>query len=174
MTPEPAVFLDRDGTLNVRPPAHEYVRTAAGFRWLPGAREGVARLAALGYVPVVVSNQRGIARGLVRPETLGEIEARIQADLAGHGCRVASFRYCPHEIDAGCPCRKPRPGLLLQAAAEMGLDLAASWMIGDDESDVEAGRAAGCRTLLLGPGGSAADLREAAEIVARSPGAIRR
>ncbi|MDP8908453.1 MAG: HAD-IIIA family hydrolase [Chloroflexota bacterium] len=148
----PAAFLDRDGTLNVRPAEHDYMRSADQFRWLPGAICGAARLASAGYALVVVSNQRGLARGLITYEVLWQIEARIQDALERHGCRAETFRYCPHDLDARCACRKPRPGLLLSAAADLDLDLAASWMIGDTESDIGAGRAAGCRTALVGTG----------------------
>jgi histidinol-phosphate phosphatase family protein len=159
----PAAFLDRDGTLNVRPPEHEYVSSADAFVWLPGAAEGCALLAEAGYTLVVVSNQRGIARGVIDLDVLRAIERRIQDGLHPHGCRVASFRYCPHDIADACACRKPRPGLLLDAADELSIDLASSWMIGDAESDVAAGRAAGCRTILVGKSDSVVepDLRTA-------------
>jgi D-glycero-D-manno-heptose 1,7-bisphosphate phosphatase len=147
----PAAFLDRDGTLNVRPAEQEYVTTPADFRLLPGALEGVATLARCGYTPVVVSNQRGIGRGLVDRGTLDETERLIQTGLEPLGARVAAFSYCPHLIEDDCDCRKPRPGLLLRAAEELDLDLAASWMIGDSPSDIEAGLAAGCRPAFVGP-----------------------
>lgn len=144
-----AAFLDRDGTLNARPPDHHYVCSASDFAWLPASAEGAARLAHAGFELVVVSNQRGVARGVVTDETLRAIEVRIQSELERHGCRVAAFRYCPHELDDGCECRKPQPGMLLALARELGLDLRRSWMIGDAESDVLAGRAAGCHTARI-------------------------
>ena len=144
-----AVFLDRDGVLNERPPKHEYLTSLQAFRWLPGAREAVGRLAAAGWVLAVVSNQRGISRGLVSQEAIEAIDGELRA--AG----VAAAYYCPHGLDDGCDCRKPRPGLLLRAAADLGIEPAASWMIGDDETDVAAGRSAGCRTILLAPAGTA-------------------
>jgi histidinol-phosphate phosphatase family protein len=145
-----AVFLDRDGTLNVKPAPHEYVRSVDEFSWLPGAVKALGRLARAGYVLTVVSNQRGIARGLVTWEALRAIEARIQHDLAAEDCSIAAFRYCPHELHANCPCRKPRPGMMHELAETLSLDLARSWAVGDCETDVEAGRAAGCRTALVG------------------------
>jgi D-glycero-D-manno-heptose 1,7-bisphosphate phosphatase len=148
----PAAFLDRDGTLNVSAPEHEYVTALEQFVWLPGAIEGAAALARAGYVLAVVSNQRGIARGLLTEATLSEIEAEIQAALAPHGARVEAFRYCPHELDAGCDCRKPKPGMLLELASTLKLDLARSWMIGDSRSDIQAGRAAGTHTALITAG----------------------
>ena len=109
----------------------------------------------------VVSNQRGIARGLLSERTLTEIEDEIQRGLAPHGVRIAAFRYCPHELDEDCDCRKPKPGLIRDLARELQIDLASSWMIGDSASDVEAGRAAGTRTALI-----AADSRGDADLAA--------
>jgi D-glycero-D-manno-heptose 1,7-bisphosphate phosphatase len=159
-----AAFLDRDGTLNVKAPEHDYVTSLAGFAWLPGAVEGAATLAEAGFLLAVVSNQRGVARGLVSPKTLVEIEDEIQAALAPHGAAIAAFRYCPHELDEGCDCRKPAPGMILELAADLDLDLASSWMIGDSASDVAAGRAAGCHTALLAPAATSTD----ADLVADS------
>jgi D-glycero-D-manno-heptose 1,7-bisphosphate phosphatase len=144
------VFLDRDGTMNVRPPEHKYVTAPREFVWLAGAREGIARLAHAGYAIAVVSNQRGFAGGFVTSTLLEEIEHRIQLDLSHYGCAVDAFRYCFHGADDGCACRKPKPGMILALAEELDLDLSRSWMIGDMDSDVLAGQAAGCRTVLLG------------------------
>jgi D-glycero-D-manno-heptose 1,7-bisphosphate phosphatase len=146
----PAVFLDRDGTLNVRPAEHCYLTSTDAFTWLPGAQRGAARLAKAGYVLAVASNQRGVARGLVEPSVLTAVEALIQSGLARHDCAITAFRYCPHEESAHCHCRKPKPGLLLDLARDLELDLSRSWMIGDSETDVLAGQAAGCRTVLIG------------------------
>jgi D-glycero-D-manno-heptose 1,7-bisphosphate phosphatase len=144
-----AAFVDRDGTINVRPRAHEYVTSEQEFRWLPGAAEGLARLARAGYLLAVVSNQRGVARGLIEPRVLTAIEERIQRGLEPYGCRIEAFRYCVHEQNEDCSCRKPKPGMILDLAKDLELDLPSSWMIGDADSDVLAGRAAGCRTVLL-------------------------
>ena len=167
-----AVFLDRDGTLNVKAREHEYITSEDDFVWLAGAREGIARLAAAGYVLAVVSNQRGVARGLVTVEVLSGIEARIQRDLAPLGCAIAAFSYCPHDHAARCDCRKPEPGLITRLAGELEVDLARSWMIGDSDSDMVAGRRAGCRTALVGnqpttapPDLVAASLAEASELL---------
>lgn len=146
----PAAFLDRDGTLNVRPAEHEYLASEGDFVWLSGAREAMARLHDSGYILAVVSNQRGVARDLVSMSAVREIERRIQRDLAGFGCSVEAFRYCFHDLGDACECRKPRPGMLLDLARDLDLDLSQSWMIGDMESDIAAGRAAGCHTALVG------------------------
>ncbi len=163
-----AAFLDRDGVLNARPPEHDYVRSVAGFRWLAGAAEGAARLAQAGYVLAVVSNQRGVARGLVEPQTLTAIEREIQAGLGLLGSRIEAFRYCIHDLDDACDCRKPAPGMLLSLADELGLDLARSWMIGDSESDVRAGHAAGCATALVGDATQVHTIDPPPELVAPS------
>jgi D-glycero-D-manno-heptose 1,7-bisphosphate phosphatase len=107
-------------------------------------------------VLAVVSNQRGVARGLVTRRTLREVEVRIQRDLRPLGCAIDAFRYCVHEPHEGCECRKPRPGMLVDVAAALALDLPSSWMVGDAETDVIAGAAAGCRTALIGAGSTGA------------------
>ncbi len=163
-----AAFLDRDGTINARPAEHQYVTRAEDLRLLPGAIEGMARLAGCGYTLVVASNQRGMARGLLTERVLDEIEAVIEAALEPHGAVIAGFYYCPHQADdPGCDCRKPKPGMLLRAARELGLDLEESWMIGDSPSDIGAGSAAGCRTAYLG-----SPPAEPATITAPSLGAV--
>jgi D-glycero-D-manno-heptose 1,7-bisphosphate phosphatase len=171
----PAVFLDRDGTINVRPPEHDYIRDSQDFEWLPGALDGLVKLADAGLPLVVVSNQRGVSLGLVTPSTLDEIECRIQEALEAHGHQVTAFRYCTHGIEDGCDCRKPRPGLLCAAARELRLDLGRSWMVGDTDADVEAGLAAGCRTIRLGTEAGAQErtaesLLQAAEIIVEQEG----
>jgi histidinol-phosphate phosphatase family protein len=147
--PRRGLFLDRDGVLNERPPAHDYLRSSEQFRWLPGVPEAIARLSSAGFVPIVVSNQRGIARALVSWSTLASIERVIQRGLSEYGGSIAAFYYCPHDIHEGCRCRKPAPGLLLRAAAEHRLDLGASAIVGDSETDVQAGRAAGCLSIQV-------------------------
>jgi D-glycero-D-manno-heptose 1,7-bisphosphate phosphatase len=167
-----AAFVDRDGTINVQPPEHKYVTSLDEFTWLPGAVAGLARLAQQGFALVVVSNQRGVARGLVTRELLRQIEEVIQDELARHGCRVEAFRYCFHDEWEACDCRKPRPGMLLEAARELELDLKRSWMIGDSVSDIAAGRAVGCRTASVNPARSddadvvAGSLEQAAALIA--------
>jgi D-glycero-D-manno-heptose 1,7-bisphosphate phosphatase len=147
---QPAVFVDRDGTINERPAPHRYIESVAEFRWLPGALAGLTRLGRAGFPLIVVSNQRGVARGRVSWEALASIESEIQNLLRPRGAEISVFRYCPHGLDDGCECRKPKPGLIRAAAEELGIDLAQSWMIGDADSDVQAGLAAGCQTVLIG------------------------
>jgi D-glycero-D-manno-heptose 1,7-bisphosphate phosphatase len=139
-----AVFLDRDGTINRSPAPGDYISDPADLRLLDGAADAITLLHACSHACVVVSNQRGIALGRMNGQQLSAVDARLHelVDLDG------SY-YCVHGLDDDCPCRKPRAGLLLRAAADLGLDLAHSWMIGDSDSDIEAGRRAGCHTIKV-------------------------
>lgn len=143
-----ALFLDRDGTLIVDV---GYPRDPALVEPLPGAIDALRALQA-SCALVIISNQSGIARGTITEAEAQAVHARVIAVFAQGGVTFAGAYYCPHAPDAGCRCRKPAPGLLQDAAAELDLDLAASVMIGDKPSDLEAGRAAGCATVLrFGP-----------------------
>ncbi|MEA2642937.1 MAG: D-glycero-D-manno-heptose 1,7-bisphosphate phosphatase [Chloroflexota bacterium] len=151
-----AVFLDKDGTLIENVP---YNVDPARIRLVPDAPRALQLLARAGYVLAVVSNQSGVARGYFEEDALTAVEVRLCALFAECGVSLAAFGYCPHHPEGtvaayrvSCNCRKPAPGLLLTAARELGLDLAASWMIGDILDDVEAGRRAGCRTVLVDVG----------------------
>jgi D-glycero-D-manno-heptose 1,7-bisphosphate phosphatase len=144
-----AAFLDRDGVLNRRAPAHDYVRSPAEFVWLAGAREGVRRLNDEGWLVLVVSNQRGVARGLMTAADVEAIHARAQRELRAQGAHVDAFYFCPHGEDDRCACRKPQPGMILRAATEWNVDLAASFLVGDDARDLEAARRAGVRAWQM-------------------------
>jgi len=148
-SPRKFVFLDRDGTLNVRPPRACYIERPEDFVWLPGAREAVARLKKAGYTLILISNQPGIARGRLTEETLSAIHQKMQNDLREAGGEVDHIYYCPHNWDDGCECRKPRPGMFFQAQKEFSLDLTRCIMYGDDERDMEAAQAAGCPCELI-------------------------
>ena len=150
---ERAVFVDRDGTVIEDP---GYLSDPAAVRLVPGAADALRELHDRGFRLVVVSNQSGIARRLITEEQAAAVHERFVAELAGRGVRLDDVRYCPHAPEAGCACRKPLPGLLVDAADELGVDLARSFMVGDKPSDVEAGRRAGCTTILLAPGGDGA------------------
>lgn len=151
----PAVFLDKDGTLLVDVP---YNADPALVRWQPGACEALASLQQAGYALVVVSNQSGLARGRFSAAQFERLRASIARRLSAEaGVRLTDFVFCPHAPRAdgspACVCRKPQPLMLRHAAAEHGLDLKRSWMVGDTLDDVEAGRRAGCRTILYDSGG---------------------
>ncbi len=148
---KPAIFLDRDGTLNVE---KHYLHRIGEWEWTPHAIEALQRFHAAGYALVVVTNQSGIARGYYTAEDVGILHDWVSAQLAANGVPLMGMYYCPHEpgITPACTCRKPQPGMLLRAASEHGLDLARSWMIGDKAIDIEAGAAAGTKTLLVRTG----------------------
>ncbi len=156
MNLRPAVFLDRDGVLIED--AH-YVGCASRVRLIPGAAEAVAALNRAGRAVVVVTNQAGVAKGMFTAAAVEAVHAFLAEQLAGYGARIDAFYYCPHhpegevpEYRTRCECRKPGPGMLRAAAAELGLDPARSWMVGDRETDLAAGAAAGCRTVLVRTG----------------------
>lgn len=135
-----ALFLDRDGTLIVDV---GYPKDPALVQPLPGAIDALCELQR-DFALVIISNQSGIGRGLIGAEEAAAVHDRVVAVFARGGVHFAGAYYCPHAPDAGCRCRKPAPGLLLDAARELDLDLASSVMLGDKPSDLEAGRAAGC------------------------------
>ena len=158
---EKAIFLDRDGTLNamVYDDTHGLLdspRRPEQVAAVPGAGEFMRRAREWGYRLVVVTNQPWIAKGTLTVAQLDAVNHRLAELLAAEGGRWDALYYCPHHPSGPvepygreCDCRKPKPGLLRRAASEMGLDLAASWMIGDGLNDVQAGNAAGCRTVLV-------------------------
>jgi histidinol-phosphate phosphatase family protein len=170
----PAVFVDRDGTINRDVP---YCSRPEDFCLLPGAAAGIRLLNDAGLVVVVVTNQSGIARGYFNEVALAEIHRRMRDLLGAHGAKVDAVYHCPHHPEAGCACRKPGTLLTLQAAQDLGLDLAASYVVGDSTSDIKMGRQLGCMTVRIcqdGPGPQiapdfvAGDLHDAARwIVAR-------
>ena len=148
--PRRCFFFDRDGIVNVAP-GPGYVERWADFHLMPGFIPLLRAVRKRGFVAVVVTNQRGIALGRLTRATLDGIHRRLRRRLREtHGLDLLDILYCPHDNDA-CNCRKPKPGMLLRAARRHGLDLGQSWMVGDSASDVEAGRRAGCRTVLVGP-----------------------
>ncbi len=144
------VFFDRDGIVNVSP-GPGYVERWEDFHLQPEFVAAARTAQAAGYGCIIITNQRGVALGRMRAETLQVIHARLEAQLAADGVRLLGIEVCPHERDT-CTCRKPQPGMLLRAAHTHDLDLDASWMVGDQETDVEAGRRAGCRTIRVSAG----------------------
>ncbi|CAH2788602.1 MAG: D-glycero-beta-D-manno-heptose-1,7-bisphosphate 7-phosphatase (EC [uncultured Paraburkholderia sp.] len=182
---QPAVFLDKDGTLLDDVP---YNIDPTLMRLAPGAREALTLLASQPFALFVISNQSGVALGKFQRAVLKDVEVELARMFAECGATLAGAYWCPHHPEGSvapyataCDCRKPAPGLLLRAAREHRLDLARSWFIGDILDDVEAGNRAGCRTILLDnshetewiegpqrvPAARAADLHEAAQIVVR-------
>ncbi len=142
-----AVFLDRDGVICRNRPDH--VKSWSEFIFLSGARESLARLASLEMPIVVISNQAAINRGMVMAETVEEIHSRMVTEIEAAGGRIDRVYYCPHRPDEACDCRKPQPGLLKRAAADLDIELEGSYIVGDAWSDIQAGLAVGCTPLLV-------------------------
>jgi len=152
----PAVFLDRDGTI-IR--EAEYLRLREQVRLLPRAADAIRRLNEAGFALVVTTNQSGIARGLLTEVDLENVHDVLRQRLAAKGAHLDAIYFCPHHPDVGgeqyrrrCRCRKPAPGLLLQAAKDLHLDLDRSFAVGDSERDLLAGKRVGCRTVLVRTG----------------------
>jgi D-glycero-D-manno-heptose 1,7-bisphosphate phosphatase len=161
-----AVFLDRDGVIVI--PEFRDGRSFApvrleDYRFYPEVSAALSRLRAAGYVLVVVTNQPEVGRGLIAEEILVEMHRRLLATFP-----VDSIKVCRHEAADGCECRKPKPGMLLEAANELGISLPDSYMVGDRRTDVEAGRAAGCRTVFIDLGYTAELKPDRASLVVSS------
>lgn len=153
MRGRPAIFLDRDGTVIQEV---DFLLKEEDVALLPGAAEAIRLCRTRGYLVIVVTNQSAVARGLITESDLAKINKRMEELLAAEGATVDALYYCPHHPDEGlgpyrrdCECRKPRPGMLLQAAAEHEIDLHSSVMVGDSLRDVEAGHRAGCEAALV-------------------------
>lgn len=151
--PRVAVFLDRDGVINEE---RHYVYRINDFVFLPGVVPSLQRLQNAGFALVVVTNQGGIGRGLYSEADMDLLHRHMQAQLGAQGVQLSGIYHCPHHPEgvgalrsASCNCRKPRPGMLLQAAQDLGLDLSASVMVGDKRTDITAARAAGLGCALL-------------------------
>jgi D-glycero-D-manno-heptose 1,7-bisphosphate phosphatase len=146
MSKKKAVFLDRDGTLNFDP---GYISQPENLSLLPGVGEGLSLLKKAGYLLIVVSNQSGVARGIIPHENLTLIHNKLNELLLPWNVAVDYFSLCIHHPEEDCECRKPKPRLILDAARLFGIDVSQSYMIGDRLSDVGAGHAAGCKGSLL-------------------------
>lgn len=157
------VFLDRDGTINRKAAEGDYVKSWDEFEFLPGAVEALALLRSQGLRLVVVTNQRGIARGLMTVAALDDIHVRMRAELARHEADVDAVYFCPHEVGE-CDCRKPGTGMFIAARNDFpAIDFERSVVVGDSDSDTEAAAAIGARGIRIG--GEVGDLREAARAV---------
>ncbi|MDD2321077.1 MAG: D-glycero-beta-D-manno-heptose 1,7-bisphosphate 7-phosphatase [Geobacteraceae bacterium] len=156
-----AVFLDRDGVINVE---KEYLYRVEDFEFLPGVPQALRLLKEAGFLLIVVTNQSGIARGYYSLADVDRLHRHLQERLVPYGIAVDGFYVCPHHPDHGtgeftveCSCRKPMPGMIEQAVVDFQIDPARSYLVGDKTSDVAAGRAAGCRSLLVKTGYGARD-----------------
>jgi D-glycero-D-manno-heptose 1,7-bisphosphate phosphatase len=151
-----AVFLDRDGTINVE---REFLHRTEEFQFISGAAQAIRLLNEAGFRVIVVTNQSGIARGYYDEAAVNRLHRYMDEELISFGASIDAYYFCPHHPEHGmddngktCGCRKPLPGMLLQAAADFSLDLSTSFIIGDKLADVQAGLNAGCRPLLVRTG----------------------
>ena len=168
-----AVFMDRDGTISEEV---GYVNHVSRYRVFPFAAEAVRTLNEAGWLAVLVTNQAGVARGYFKEDLIGEVHKVLTAELGRGGARLDAVYYCPHHPSVGeppyrfdCDCRKPRPGLLLRAAGELGLDLPRCWMVGDRYSDAELARNAGARSALVLTGYGRGELEHQSHAWPRRP-----
>lgn len=147
-----AFFLDRDGVINRKAITEDdYVTSWDDMKILPGVPEAIAHINQAGFQVIIVTNQRSVAKGLITVADLDSIHRHLSEYLLSKGATINAIYYCPHELEPPCGCRKPEPGMLFNAAREHAIDLTASWMIGDSDKDVDAGRRAGCKTAMIAP-----------------------
>lgn len=142
------IFLDRDGVINKKK-EEDYVKNWNEFEFLPDALDALKLLKANSYEVFVVTNQRGIARNLLTANDLEDIHDKMCRIVAEHGGHISGVYYCPHSLESGCYCRKPSPGMLLQASTDHHVDLSKSVFVGDSDTDMEAGNRVGCKTILM-------------------------
>ena len=145
-----AVFLDRDGTLNVD---KGYVHRIEDWEWIPGAIGAITMLKKAGFLVIVITNQAGIARGYYDEADMTHLHAIINMELQKHGATIDGFYHCPHHPEFGaireCECRKPMPGMIDKASQDFDIDLGRSWLVGDKASDIQAGLATGIKSILV-------------------------
>lgn len=151
LSPKKIIFLDRDGVINKKPAKADYIKYWQEFEFLPGAVKALKILSQKKYDIYIATNQPGIARGKMTEQDLNLIHQKLEEELRKEKIRINGIYCCLHGWDEGCECRKPKPGLLFQAARDNHLDLTKAVFIGDDERDLEAGQSAGCRTILVTP-----------------------
>ena len=152
------ILLDRDGVINCESPT--YVKSVAEWRPIPGSLAAIARLTRQGYEVIVVTNQSGVGRGLLSEQTLQAINAHMSAEIEAAGGALAGIYWCPHLPEAGCDCRKPKPGLLRRIERDFGVSLAGVPMIGDKLADLQAAAAVAARPILVLSGNGAEARRQ--------------
>ncbi|MBN1468007.1 MAG: D-glycero-beta-D-manno-heptose 1,7-bisphosphate 7-phosphatase [Fusobacteriaceae bacterium] len=149
LEPKKVIFLDRDGVINKKAQKADYVKKWEEFEFLPGAIEAMEILNKNNYKIYIITNQAGIARGMMTLEDLKKIHKNMKIKLAKHDIKINDIYYCPHGWNDGCECRKPKPGMFFQAVRDHHIDLSKAIFIGDDERDLEAGEKAGIKTYLV-------------------------
>ena len=143
-----AVFLDRDGVINKKIP-NDYVKSWTEFEFLPDVKAAIKLLNQAEFKVIVVTNQAGVSKGIVKEEQLRRIHQQMLDELKIYGAHIDAIYYCPHLTEDNCDCRKPKPGMLEKAGKEFNIDFKNSWMIGDEPKDIEAGKSAGCKTYQV-------------------------
>lgn len=149
LKPKRIIILDRDGVINKKPAKADYVKKWEEFEFLPGAIDAVKMLNERGFSIFIITNQAGIARKLMTESDLRSIHHRMKNEMETKGAKIERIYYCPHGWDDGCECRKPKAGMFYEVARDYNINLTKTVFIGDDERDLEAGHAAGCRTILV-------------------------
>jgi D-glycero-D-manno-heptose 1,7-bisphosphate phosphatase len=155
---KPIVFLDRDGVINQDSP--DYIKTANEFRFIPNSAEAIALLCKSGFEVILITNQSMIHRGISTLDHLEAIFEKMSAGIQAKGGQIKDIFYCPHGPDEGCACRKPKPGLILQALDRYGIDPAIAFMVGDSAKDIGCARNAGLGYALLVLTGNGSQARE--------------
>ena len=142
-----AIFLDRDGVINKN--RDDYVKSTKELEIFSNIGKEILKLKMKGFLIIVITNQSVINRKIITIRELGEIHSTIQKFLMKSKTSIDKFYFCPHRPDENCDCRKPKPGLILQAINEFSIDVSKSWMVGDSKTDIQAGEKAGCKTIFL-------------------------
>jgi|TARA_B100001964_G_C14250916_1_gene609905 D-glycero-D-manno-heptose 1,7-bisphosphate phosphatase len=139
-----AVFLDRDGVINKKVSIKDFVKNIDELVYLPNVKRIIAKIKQKKYITIIVSNQSGINRGIIKKENMEKINEKLRKDLG-----IDGIYYCPHLPDENCACRKPKTGLIEKAVKDLNIDVKSSWLVGDNDFDIEAGKAAGLKTIRV-------------------------
>jgi len=143
------VFLDRDGVINKKALEGDYIKKWSEFKFLSNVKETLKRLNKAGFLVIIITNQQGIAKGVMTEQDLKDIHTKMIEELKKSGAKIDGIYYCPHDEKDNCNCRKPKIGLFLEAKKDFNIALNKSWLVGDSNSDILAGKKAGCRNILI-------------------------
>jgi len=167
LVPQRVLVLDRDGVINKKATKARYVTSWDEFEWVPGVKEALRILKDAEYTVIVATNQAGIGRGVLTPNSLADIHDRMRKEVLEAGGEIAAIYICPHSPVEGCSCRKPKPGLLLKSQRDYGFNPECTYLIGDDQTDFDAAKAAGMPWLAVDESTSLAD--HVMRLVSRGP-----